>query len=99
MLDDLRSTYGNCIIPTVLPIGEGTSFRGVVDVLTGKAFIGAGKDRKEIPIPEDMAGLVEEALEACHEAAASTSVNRIAKISINQISVLLLFIGRQHRPR
>ena len=44
-----------------------------MDVLTGKAFVGAGKDRKEIPIPEDMAGLVEEALEACHEAAASTS--------------------------
>lgn len=36
VLDDLRSTYGNCIIPTVLPIGEGTSFRGVVDVLTAK---------------------------------------------------------------
>ena len=79
MLDDLRSTYGNCIIPTVLPIGEGTSFRGVVDVLTGKAFIGAGKDRKEIPIPEDMAGLVEEALEACHEAAASTSEELMEK--------------------
>lgn len=80
VLDDLRSTYGNCIIPTVLPIGEGTSFRGVVDVLTGKAFIGAGKDRKEIPIPEDMAGiLVEEALEACHEAAASTSEELMEK--------------------
>ena len=79
VLDDLRSTYGNCIIPTVLPIGEGTSFRGVVDVLTGKAFIGAGKDRKEIPVPEDMAGLVEEALEACHEAAASTSEELMEK--------------------
>ena len=79
VLDDLRSTYGNCIIPTVLPIGEGTSFRGVVDVLTGKAFIGAGKERKEIPIPEDMAGLVEEALEACHEAAASTSEELMEK--------------------
>ncbi|MFR6026638.1 MAG: elongation factor G [Christensenellales bacterium] len=79
VLDDLRSTYGNCIIPTVLPIGEGTSFRGVVDVLTGKAFIGAGKDRKEIPIPEEMAGLVEEALEACHEAAASTSEELMEK--------------------
>ncbi len=64
VLDDLRRTYGNCIIPTVL---------------TGKAFIGAGKDRKEIPIPEDMAGLVEEALEACHEAAASTSEELMEK--------------------
>lgn len=69
VLDELRSTYGNCIIPTVLPIGEGTNFQGVVDVLTGKAFTGAGKDRREIPIPEDMQPLVDEALEACHEAA------------------------------
>ena len=59
VLDDLRSTYGNCIIPTVLPIGEGTSFVGVVDVLTGKAFTGAGKDRREIPIPEEMEELME----------------------------------------
>ena len=79
VLDELRSTYGNCIIPTVLPIGEGTSFRGVVDVLTGKAFTGAGKDRREIPIPEDMQPLVDEALEACHEAAASTSEELMEK--------------------
>ena len=74
VLDDLRSTYGNCIIPTVLPIGEGTSFIGVVDVLTGKAFTGAGKDRREIPIPEEM-----EAREACNEAAASTSEELMEK--------------------
>ena len=80
MLDDLRSTYGNCIIPTVLPIGEGTSFVGVVDVLTGKAFTGAGKDRREIPIPEEMEALVEEAREACNEAAASTSEELMEKV-------------------
>ena len=79
VLDDLRSTYGNCIIPTVLPIGEGTSFIGVVDVLTGKAFTGAGKDRREIPIPEEMEALVEEAREACNEAAASTSEELMEK--------------------
>ena len=80
VLDDLRSTYGNCIIPTVLPIGEGTSFRGVVDVLTGKAFIGAGKDRKRNSgSGRHAAGLVEEALEACHEAAASTSEELMEK--------------------
>ena len=79
VLDDLRSTYGNCIIPTVLPIGEGTSCIGVVDVLTGKAFTGAGKDRREIPIPEEMEALVEEAREACNEAAASTSEELMEK--------------------
>lgn len=79
VLDDLRATYGHCIIPTVLPIGEGTGFKGVVDVLTGKAFMGAGKDRKEVAIPEDMQASVNEAIEACHEAAASTSEELMEK--------------------
>ena len=79
VLDDLRAAYGHTIIPTVLPIGEGTGFKGVVDVLSGKAFTGAGKDRKEIPIPAEMEALVEEAIEACHEAAASTSEDLMEK--------------------
>ena len=79
VLDDLRATYGHTIIPTVLPIGEGTDFKGVVDVLTGKAFMGSGKDRKEVAIPADMEALVEEAIEACHEAAASTSEDLMEK--------------------
>ena len=64
VLDDLRATYGHCVIPTVLPIGEGVNFKGVVDVLTGKAFMGAGKDRKEVPVPAEMEALVEEAIES-----------------------------------
>lgn len=79
VLDELRSTYGNCIVPMVLPIGEGASFKGVVDVLSGKAFTGTGKDRREIPIPEDMKAAVETAVEACHEAAASTSEELMEK--------------------
>lgn len=79
VLDELRSTYGNCIVPMVLPIGEGASFKGVVDVLSGKAFAGAGKDRREIPIPDDMKAAVEAAVEACHEAAASTSEELMEK--------------------
>ena len=79
VLDDLRAQYGNCIIPTVLPIGEGPKFRGVVDVLSGKAFEGVGKNAKEIPVPAEMEALVEEAIEACHEAAASTSEDLMEK--------------------
>ncbi|MBP3427931.1 MAG: elongation factor G [Clostridia bacterium] len=79
VLDDLRAKYGSCIIPTVLPIGEGTSFKGVVDVLSRKAFTGAGKDRKEIAIPAEMEALVQEAIEACYEAAASTSEELMEK--------------------
>ena len=79
VLNELRAKYGSCIIPTVLPIGEGTSFKGVVDVLSRKAFTGAGKDRKEIAIPTEMEALVQEAIEACYEAAASTSEELMEK--------------------
>lgn len=79
ILDQLRDAYGSCIVPMVLPIGEGTDFRGVVDVLSHKAFLGTGKDRKEVPIPEDMQDAVNAAIEACREAAASTSEDLMEK--------------------
>ena len=79
VLDELRAKYGTCIVPMVLPIGEGTTFRGVVDVLSGKAFTGSHKDRKEIPIPDDMKDAVAEAIHECTEAAASTSEELMEK--------------------
>lgn len=75
----LREKFGPSIIPMVLPIGEGANFKGVVDVLSGKAFTGIGKDRREIPIPQDMQDAVQEALDECHEAAASTSEELMEK--------------------
>ena len=79
VLDELRERYGSSIVPMVLPIGEGTTFKGVVDVLSGKAFTGSHKDRKEIPVPDDMKDKVATALEACYEAAASTSEDLMEK--------------------
>ena len=79
VLAQLRETYGNCMIPMVLPIGQGTEFKGVVDVLSRKAFTGSHKDRKEIPVPESMLGEMEEAIAACQEAAASTSEDLMEK--------------------
>ena len=75
----LREKYGSCIVPMVLPIGEGTTFKGVVDVLSGKAFTGSVKDRKEIPIPDDMKDAVAEAIHECTEAAAGTSEELMEK--------------------
>lgn len=79
VLDELRDKYGSSIVPMVLPIGEGSTFKGVVDVLSGKAFTGSHKDRREIPVPEDMKDQVATALEACYEAAASTSEELMEK--------------------
>lgn len=78
-LDALREKYGSCIIPMVLPIGEGPNFKGIVDVLSGKAFEGSGKNMHEIPVPENMKADVEEAIEACREAAASTAEDLMEK--------------------
>ena len=79
VVETLREKYGSCIVPMVLPIGEGTTFRGVVDVLSGKAFMGSHKDRKEVPIPDDMKDAVAEAIHECTEAAAGTSEELMEK--------------------
>jgi elongation factor G len=36
-------------IPVLLPIGEGSAFKGVINILTQKAYYGAGADRSEPP--------------------------------------------------
>lgn len=67
----LRDAYGTSVVPMLLPIGEGTEFKGVVNVLDGKAYEGVGKALKEVPVPAGMQGRVDQALEALTEAAAS----------------------------
>ena len=75
----LREKYGSCIVPMVLPIGEGPTFKGVVDVLSGKAFTGSHKNLKEIPVPDDMKDAMAEAIHECTEAAAGTSEELMEK--------------------
>lgn len=55
-----------------LPIGHGDSFRGVVDLLHGRAVVGAGREAKEVPVPEEMADEVARAKEQLVEAIAET---------------------------
>ncbi len=57
-LDALKSTFGAGIAPLELPIGEETSFRGVVDLLTDTAvtYDGASGKGTEGSIPDDMEG-------------------------------------------
>ncbi len=69
--DQLRSKYGSSVVPMLLPIGEGAGFKGVVNVLEGKAFEGAGKALKEVPVPASMSSQIQTALEELTEAAAS----------------------------
>ncbi|MBK7896130.1 MAG: elongation factor G [Candidatus Promineifilaceae bacterium] len=64
VLDNLNGNF----IPLQLPIGEGPSFKGVVDLLSMEARLGENDERG--PIPDDLVDAAEEAHLAIVEAAA-----------------------------
>lgn len=59
-------------VPVQVPIGKGTGFQGVVDIVNEKAYIGTGKDLKAGPVPAELAGEVAAAREALSDAVAAT---------------------------
>ncbi len=59
------------VAPLQLPIGNGDSFEGVIDLVTMKAYKSTGEESVAIDIPADMNDAVEEAREMLMDAAAS----------------------------
>lgn len=53
-LDSLRERFGAGIAPIELPIGEETSFRGVADLFTNKAYIYDSGSAQEAEIPGEL---------------------------------------------
>ena len=72
LLQTLRNAYGNRIVPLQIPIGAETQFKGVVDVLHQKAYVGKDRDVAASPVPAELQGEVERAREMLMEAAAET---------------------------
>ena len=70
-VDAMRELFTPRPVALHLPIGAEASFRGVVDLLHGKAFI-TSPDGKgaEVPVPDDMQAIVAERREQLIEAAA-----------------------------
>ncbi|MGO8692902.1 MAG: elongation factor G [Rectinemataceae bacterium] len=72
-LDDVKEKFKVTPVAITIPIGEGSAFRGVIDVLAGKAYAApTSHDQKEteIPVPADMAAAVAEYRAKIYEAAA-----------------------------
>jgi elongation factor G len=70
-LNGLRERFPKYrFVPVTLPIGSQADFAGVVDLITNKAYLGAGKDASDIP--GDMADDVEMARMELIEAAAES---------------------------
>ncbi|HEY3043145.1 MAG TPA: elongation factor G [Vicinamibacterales bacterium] len=81
-LDALREVCNRTIIPIQLPVGEEKSFKGIVDLVTKKAFLfqtdGSGKF-SEGEIPANMTGAVAEAREALIEMVAEVDEKLMEK--------------------
>jgi elongation factor G len=69
----LRETFGNSCVPLTLPIGTEKNFRGVVDVIHMKAYeFDASGKAKEVPLPEEGRGYIDETHERLIEAVAES---------------------------
>lgn len=72
-LNALRETFSIHCVPFTLPIGAEAGFRGVVDVIRMKAYeFDANGKPKEVPLPEDGRGYIEETHERLIEAVAES---------------------------
>jgi elongation factor G len=70
VLEQFQGKFGTKCIPLSLPIGEHTTFKGVIDLLTMKAFVGAPP--QEGPVPSDLAEKAQAARNGMIEAIAET---------------------------
>ncbi|MBN1583221.1 MAG: GTP-binding protein, partial [Anaerolineae bacterium] len=76
-LNSLNEQFDANFVPLLLPIGNQSDFKGVVDVVKMKAFL--GEEGKAANIPDDMADQVEEARMQLVEAAAESNDELIMK--------------------
>ncbi|NTU42560.1 MAG: elongation factor G [Nitrospirales bacterium] len=58
-LAEIERSFDTEPIPLTIPIGEGSGFRGIIDIVSRKAFL-AGNGGKEAEIPEEMKADAEE---------------------------------------
>ncbi|MFN7967551.1 MAG: GTP-binding protein [Acidobacteriota bacterium] len=72
ILGSLRERYGRTAVPITIPIGEGPSIRGVVDLISMQAYLPKkGTAEAEIgPIPADMTAAAKAARESLMEVVA-----------------------------
>ena len=72
VLADIKEKFKVEPVPVTIPMGKGSEFKGVIDVLNGKAWFAPADEglEKEGPIPADYEAAVADAKEKLMEAAA-----------------------------
>jgi len=77
VVNNLREVFSGTIVPVQIPIGEGSEFKGVVYLITVKAFLGEGTTASDVP--GNLASEVEAARTQLVEAAAEGDDDLIMK--------------------
>ncbi len=77
--EEAKQKFGKCIAPIQLPIYEGNTFVGIVDVVHMTAHDTRTPESKEIPIPESMKDEIANVLELLTEAVAETDDELLEK--------------------
>lgn len=79
-LEDLRATFSDYkFIPVMLPIGAEANFKGVINVMTQKAYYDEGSDAKRKDLAPEMAEAVAKAHTELIEAAAEADTELMEK--------------------
>lgn len=83
VVKDMKAKLGANAIPLQVPIGSEHNFKGVVDLVTGKAIIWNEHDQgmtyTEVPIPDDLKDTVQELRQQLVEEVASYDDNLLEK--------------------
>jgi len=79
VLDDIRSNFGDKVLPFTLPIGEAVNFKGIVDVIEEVAYEYDGKNSKKVDIPADIHSQIEEIKDQLMEKVAETDEELMEK--------------------
>ncbi len=79
-VEEAQSQLGPKVVPFQIPIGQGEKFKGVVDVLKGKAYVYSGDGKfSEADVPADLKSAVDEALQRLVDFAAETDDSLLEK--------------------
>ncbi len=78
-VNEAKASFGIDAIPLQIPIGEGEKFKGVVDLLSMKAYVFANGKASETDIPSEIASTVDEYRKKLIEKIAETDDDLIEK--------------------
>jgi elongation factor G len=91
VVEKIKERLGMNAVPLQIPIGEEEDFRGIVDLITNKAFVwedhNLGTSFVEIPLPEELKGTILEYRTKLVEGCAEESEEMLEKFILDPASI------------